>query len=417
MLAAIHCVFLLLIAFWVWRLDASQLRTIYWPALIVKCAAGIALGIIYSTYYDTSDTFIFFQQAVDRASLAQKDVAQYVNFLFSQQEGYYLGEHRTIFFIKITSILALITGNNYWITSVYFSFVSFLAAWHLSNTIARLFPDYKIAACIAFLFFPSVVFWSAGIIKESLAMAAMFFLTAVFLKFWVKERISIPSILLVGVCVITVFNLKYYYLSAFVPLTVSSLFVHRLSERFGIIGMLKQSMLWVCFLALGFLIITFLHPNFQPSRILEIVVFNNTVFMNVCTPDDVIHFYNLQPTWGSLLINAPWAVISGLFRPFVWEANTIFKFITGIENLVLLVLAILSMPYLKKIGGSPHRLLIQAVILYCTVLSIFLALSTPNFGTLARYGVGYLPFVVMLVFNHPGVTKVFSRLFAKHPVL
>ena len=411
MLAAIHSIFLLLIVIWFWKRDTTPLHKVYWPALVAKCAAGISLGIIYSTYYTPSDTFTFFQLAVDQADLARNDFGSYLNFLFSEREGYFLGEHRTIFYVKITSVLALITGNNYWVISIYFSLLSFAAAWYLTNLIARFFPEYKIAACIAFLFFPSVVFWSSGIIKESLAMAAMFFLTALFLKLWVKERISVLSILLAVICGITVFNLKYYYLAAFIPVTVSSLIAQRLSEKFGIGSSQKQILLWVCILGFGFLVITFLHPNFSPSRILAIVTFNNKVFMDVCTPDDVIHFYNLEPTWLSMLINAPWAFISGLFRPFVWEANTLFKFITGIENLVLLTLAIFALRYLKRIPRSPHRLLILAVILYCSVLSIFLALSTPNFGTLARYGVGYLPFVALLVFHQPFVTKVFSKVF------
>lgn len=334
-----------------------------------------------------------------------------MNFLFSKPEGYFLGEHRTIFFTKITSILALLTGNNYWISSVYFSLLSFFAAWYLTNTIARIFPEYKIAAGIAFLFFPSVVFWSSGVIKESLAMSAMFFLTALFLKRWVKERVSIGLGLIALVCVITVFNLKYYYLAVFIPITVSVLLARLVSEKFGLERFFSQVLIFAGLLAFGFLAVTFLHPNFTPSRLLEIIVFNNQLFMEVCAPDDVIHFYNLEPTWLSMLCNAPWAFISGIFRPFVWEANTIFKFITGVENLALLVLTIFSLRYIKHIAYSPHRLLMVACILYCMVLSILLALSTPNFGTLARYGVVYLPVVALLVFNHPWSIRIFSRFF------
>lgn len=411
MLAAVNILFLLLIIIWLWKRDTSPLHKFYWPALITKCVAGISLGIIYSTYYTQSDTFTFFQLAVDQANLARNDFGSYMGYLFTRSDGYFLGEHRTIFYTKITSMLALLTGNNYWITSIYYSLLSFFAAWYLSNMIARLFPEYKIAACIAFLFFPSVVFWSSGIIKESLAMAVMFFLTALFLKLWVKERISLTSILLAIISGIVVFNLKYYYLAAFIPITVSFLSVRLLSEKLAFDSLMKQTILGICILAFGFLMITFIHPNFSPSRMLHVIAYNNKVFMDVCTPDDVIHFYNLEPTWVSMLINAPWAFISGLFRPFVWEANTIFKFITGMENLVLMVLAIFAIPSLKRIIHAKHRLLILAVILYCAVLSIFLALSTPNFGTLARYGVGYLPYVALLVFCQPSITKAFTKLF------
>lgn len=411
MLAILNCILLLLAAFWLWRRDESVLHKFYWPALIAKCSAGLALGIIYSTYYETSDTFTFFQLAADQANLARNDLGSYLNYLFSEREGYFLGEHRTIFYIKITSLFALITGNNYWITSIYFSLLSFFAAWYLTNTIARFFPAYKIAACIAFLFFPSVVFWSSGIIKESLAMTALFFLATLFLKRWMKERISIVAVLAGIVCGIVIFNLKYYYLAACIPVTVSALTAQWLCEKVGIQNGLRQIMIFAGFLVSGFLIITLLHPNLSPTRVLEIVAYNNGVYMDVCTPDDVIHYYNLEPTWISMLINAPWALISGLFRPFVWEANTIFKFITGVENLLLLILAIVALRDSRNILHAPNRLLVLACIVYCAVLSIFLALSTPNFGTLARYGVGYLPFVVLLVCNQPWVTKLLAKVF------
>ena len=411
MLAAVNILFLILIAFWVWKRDNNALRKFYWPALIVKCLAGISLGIIYSTYYDTSDTFIFFKLATSRADLAHTDFSSYLKYLFSAQDGYFLGEHRTVFYTKITSVFAWITGNNYWITSLHYSMLSFFAAWYIANTTARIFPAYRIAACIAFLFFPSVVFWSSGIIKESLAMAALFFLVAVFLKLWVRERISVIQIVLSILCVIIVFNLKYYYLAVFLPVALASRVVHFISNRYKIEHAAKQFLIFAGVLIAGFMLVTFIHPNFSPAKLLHVIVLNNHVFMKVCAPDDVIHFYNLQPTWSSMLINSPWAFISAMFRPFIWEANTLFKFINSLENLVLLMVTAMSLRYGKNIIHSPHRILILATILYCTLLSIFLALSTPNFGTLTRYAVGFLPFVVLLVFNQPVVSKLLSRFF------
>lgn len=400
----------MLISFCVWRKDDHALRKLYWPALCAKIVAGIALGIIYSTYYTLSDTFTFFELAADKADLARSDLSAYLNFLFSKNEGYFLGEHRTVFYTKVTSVLALITGNNYWLTSAYYSLLSFFSAWYLTKTITRVLPEYKVAACIAFLFFPSVVFWSSGVIKESLTMTALFFLTAVFLKIWAREKISLVSVLLAVVGAWIIFNLKYYYLAVFIPITASSLLARWICRTRKIEKGCQEIALWICLLAGGFFLATFLHPNFSLNKLLIVIAANNKIFMDACTPDDVIHFYDLQPTWSSMLVNSPWALISGLFRPFVWEANTIFKFITGLENLVLLILAIFSLRYFRGVFTSRYRLLILSTLLYCVVLSIFLALSTPNFGTLARYGVGFLPFLVLLVSSQPWIVKPLSKL-------
>lgn len=401
---------LLLISFWIWKKDNHLLHKLYWPALVIKVLAGISLGIIYSTYYQVSDTFTFFRLATDQADVARTDFSAYLSFLFNKSEGYFLGEHRTVFYTKVTSVFALITNNNYWLTAAYYSLLSFFSAWYLTKTVARLFPDYKIAACIAFLFFPSVVFWSSGVIKESLAMTALFFLTTVFLKVWAREKVTILHILLSCIAAWVIFNLKYYYLAVFLPVTLSVLLARWICTKTKIESAYQQLLVWVFLLSGGFFLATFLHPNFSLHKLLPIIVANNKVFMDACTPDDVIHFYNLQPTWSSILINSPWALISGLFRPFVWEANTIFKFITGLENLALLLLAVISLRSLKEGLQSKQRLLIFSAIQYCVILSVFLALSTPNFGTLARYGVGFLPFVVLLVTNQSWITKPLSKL-------
>lgn len=406
----LNVVFLLFVSGWVWKKQTPEWRKLYWPAWAVKILAGIALGIIYSTYYESSDTFLFYEWSVDKAKLANTDFPAYLSFLFSSTPGYFLGEHRTILLIKITSVFAWLSHYNYWIISMYCSIISFFAAWHLTKTIARLFPSMRVAACIAFLFFPGVVFWSSGLIKESLAMTALFYVTAVFVRLWMRERISIWTIIPIVLAFWLIFNIKYYYLAVFIPTAASALIVRWLTTRIKIARFSVQLLLWMFLLICGLVLITFLHPNFAPQKLLTVIIANNTLFMEVCAPDDVIHFYNPEPTWASMLINSPWALVSGMFRPFVWEANTIFKMVTALQNLVLIVFTVLSLMQLKRLKDSPHRLLIFSVMLYVVVLSVFLALSTPNFGTLTRYNVGYLPFVVLLVMQHPFVNRLVSRI-------
>lgn len=410
LIGTLNVAFIFLLSFWVWRREDVVWRKVYWPALATKLLAGIALGIIYSSYYDTSDTFIFFDLAVEKAVLARTDFPAYLDFLVKPNEGYFLGEHRLVMFVKVMSIFSWLSYDSYWIVSLYCSVISFFSTWHLTKTIARLFPTFRVAACIAFLFFPSVVFWSSGLIKESLAMAGLFYLTALFVRLWMGDRISVwatvPAILAFWV----VFSLKYYYLAAFIPVTASALLVRFIAARTMLKSVVAQIGVWMVLLICGIGLITLIHPNFSPAKLLTVIVSNNEFFMRVCAPDDVIHFYNLNPTWASMVINSPWAFFSGVFRPFVWEANTIFKMITALMNLVLLILTCMSLPALVRIKNSPHRLLIFSAVLYIVLLSIFLALSTPNFGTLTRYNVGYLPFVVLLVMQHQIVNKILPRI-------
>jgi hypothetical protein len=81
-----------------------------------------------------------------------------------------------------------------------------------------------------------------------------------------------------------------------------------------------------------------LHPNFYLSRFLDVLVTNHNDFVKISRPDAIIHYYQLTASWLSIFINAPWALCSGLFRPFIIEANGLIPTLASLENLVLLVL-------------------------------------------------------------------------------
>ena len=409
LVALLNLALVLSIIWWVWFKDNSVIRKFYWPALLIKLLAGIALGVIYSTYYPNSDTFHFFNSAVQVSEQAHTDFTGYLNFLISHSEGYFLGEARTMFFIKVTSVVALLSARNYWIASLYFSLISFLSSWWLTTRIAHYFKEYERAAVIAFLFFPSCVFWSSGIVKESLAMAGLFCIAAVFLRFWVENKISVIGIAMVTLSIWVVWNLKYYYIGLFFPVIVTAWLVKKITTLWKVENFSVEILLWFGLLLAGLLAVSLTHPNFFLSRVLEVIVSNNASFLAASSPGDVIHYHKLDASWFSLLMNAPWALFSGLFRPMIWEVDSILQTIASVENLILLVLTIWAIPSLRNLKNSPHRIVILSILAYSIILCVFLALSTPNFGTLIRYRVGFLSFFVLLIVNRPFFTKPLSK--------
>jgi hypothetical protein len=145
------------------------------------------------------------------------------------------------------------------------------------------------------------------------------------------------------------------------------------------------------------IMVSIIHSNFHPQNFLGVIVQNYDVFRRVSQPGDAIVFPGLVPTVSSVLLYAPWAWISGLFRPFPWEAGNVFQALMATENIVLLLAMLTALPAVRHIARSPYRLLLLALIVYTGMLCVFITLSTPNFGTLCRYRVGYVPFFVFLV--------------------
>ncbi len=414
--AFFHLALLATLAYWVWRQESSSLKIYYWPALIVKVLAGITLGLLYTYYYSVGDTFQYFYDGTRLATLAQDDVRTYFTFLWSGDESFgvwtslELTVPRALFLVKIVSVLCFITLNNYWIISLYFSLASFYGAWLLVRQIVALSPSSKQAAVVAFLFFPSVVFWSSGLIKESLAMASLFFICSLFINAWQKKNLKLIEWTFMLVSFWILWNLKYYYLAVFLPTAMTGLVLH-----FFVFPFLKTKkiivrlMVWSIVFTMLLIVVSFIHPNFYPRQFLEVIVSNNQTFVQQSDPHDVIQYYNLQPTALSILINSPWALFSGLFRPFVWEAKTIFQFLVAAENAIVFLLTISALLRWKEWLQSPLRLLVFSIVVYATILCVFLALSTPNFGTLVRFKVGFLPFLLLVILiDNPIAFRVFS---------
>ncbi|HQQ96152.1 MAG TPA: hypothetical protein PLX35_02770 [Cyclobacteriaceae bacterium] len=387
-------------------------RSLFIAGLTVKCLAGVTLGLTYMYYYDgMGDTLQYWNESSAIAA-RMTSPAQTLDILWSELPDSTLmssgvhGVPRSFFFSKVAAIISWFTGGNYWMMAVVFSFISFLAAWKLFLQL----QTYRIPAAVALFFFPSVVFWSSGLIKESLGLASIYVLVSLFLTWYRRGHVVGYNYILGVVAVWVGWNLKYYWLGILAPVllaTISVVYIKRLwpswkSFEVGLAGVLLATFL---------LISTGLHPNFYPERIAAVIVESNAAFVSLSEPAGIIHFDNLQPQVGSLLWNAPWALFSCLFRPWIGEARQLVSMLAALENTVVLVLLLLACRSIRSAWHSPDRLLTGAVITYTILLAVFLALSSPNLGTLSRYKVGFLPFLVMLLLEAtPEVRRWLGRL-------
>jgi hypothetical protein len=401
LLFGIHLGIIFFLAFLFWRQQDDQLRPYFWPALLLKLAAGVALGLIYTYHYLAGDTFGFFEDACKLTELFWNTPGTYFRILIAADESEQMSglllntQSRSLFLVRIVSLVALITRNNYWVTSLYFSLISFFAGFLLFKKLSSAFPATKLAAAIAFLFFPSVVFWSSGIIKESLALAGLFILVHVYLTLLTSMKLSWWEYLLTPIAAIVVWNLKYYWMAVFMAVSSTTLLIHFITQR----TMLKPSikiLIWVGTLLVLCSCITLIHPNFYFENFLQVLTENYNQFVRISSADNVVH-YQLEPSWQSILYNSPLAMVSGFFRPFIWEAHNMLQLASGIENLFVLILFFVLLVKWRSISESPQRLLIFSSAMYIIILCVFLALSTPNFGTLARYKIGFQPFLVFML--------------------
>jgi len=238
-------------------------------------------------------------------------------------------------------------------------------------------------------------------------MAALFFLSSILLKAWEKESFHVVEWLLAILSLWLLWNLKYYYVGVFLPVALTTLVVRFFLSRVELKSLVLKILLWCVVFFIPLILVSLLHPNFYPDRFLEVVVSSYYEFHVISNPEDVIHYNSLQATPLSVFQNIPWALFSGLFRPFLTEVHNSLQFFIAIENLGLLVFFLFAIRGVKKLKDTGYRMILFSIIVYVLLLCIFLALSTPNFGTLSRYRVGFLPFFVFLItVSNPLISKL-----------
>ena len=99
----------------------------------------------------------------------------------------------------------------------------------------------------------------------------------------------------------------------------------------------------------------------------------------------------LEPNFWSVLKASPSALVNALFRPFPWNVRSPFMLLSGIENLIILLLMVLAI-FRFQSGVLLNPIFCVAISFAPTIL-ILTGLVTPVVGAIVRYKVPALPFL------------------------
>lgn len=397
-----------LLVWYVYQKIRPSSSNLFAIALLVRVAAAIVLGVLYRSYYSAGDTWNFFNDAVRVSNFARHDFFTFLHFIWDEDAVLQLASQlgsadRSLLLVKILTPFVILTGANYWLVAVWFGLISFVAAWWLFATIEKYFANQVFAAGISILFFPSVVFWSSGLIKENLGLAGLYMVLATVIRWFKGNKPRVFEWAVAAISFYVAWRLKYYWTALFAAVLVTTIGAFWITQKTKV----RYAITWILIFITLTLLTTLLHPNFYLGRILGVIVENNQQFIALSAIGESIQYTDLQASWQSMVLNAPNALFSGLFRPFLWEAGGITAIAAALENTVLLILVLTGLTSFKRYDVKASI----PLLVYSLVLCVFLALSSPNFGTLSRYRVGFLPFFVFLVTaHHPWLLKLQRRL-------
>ncbi|SFH25319.1 hypothetical protein [Pontibacter chinhatensis] len=412
------------LVWWLYRQAWTQkLRPYFWLALGLKLLLALTFAIFRYSYANSSDTHVYHAASLQLMEYAGQHPSAYLRLLFFNQfesEAFraslpfsrFPDFTNSFYFVKLLSVLNLLTAGAYYLNNLYLSLFSFWGSLYLVSVLTRVLPKYKSAAVAAFLFFPSVVFWSTGVMKEPVMFGSMCWVVGAALQLAQGQKLSIWTWLLLPLQVYVFIKIKLFYAGLLLPLLLAYVLVQRLKVYVKPLQSPRVQLLLLLALAgVVVLVVMWQRSVFNPDFILWNLERNYSTLLSRSQHRPHINLHDLEPTLLSMLLHYPEAALSSIYRPFLGESWRLLYLLSGLENLLLLLLTALAVASAFRNGASRRVALLHVLLLvFILCMAGVTGLSTPNFGTLSRYRIVYLPFLVYLLLQNVYAQRLLQRL-------
>ncbi|QNH60946.1 hypothetical protein [Hymenobacter sediminicola] len=407
----------LLLLLWHWlRLRLAEPLVGRWllPLLTLKM-----LACAVATYFIGGDPLYYFSWSRSVNQQLWADPAAWLHTLGSN-EFHFAGRHlvfhgfsNTMFFIKLLSGLQLAGNGSALLMGLYCSLFCFVACWELVRVVVQIWPATPAGAVlVGFLMWPSVVYWTSGITKESLLVGSGAAVVALVLGWLYGSRPVRPrAVVLALVLAVLHFQMRFFFAGLLLA-ALSGLGLIRVVER--LLGGPRRGvavLLMAGWLLGGAWMLGEISPVFSLNKFTSRLLINYHTLQQNSGSRPHLDYPNLRPTGESLLQHAPQAIGATLSRPWPWEGSGPLYAAAGLENLLLLALLLwAAVETARGRAGFLPFAAVVALLVYCLLLAALLGLSTPNLGTLNRYRVALLPYLLWLGLQHVEAARWLRRI-------
>ncbi len=397
-------------------------RKYFFPALVLKMTAAILLGFLYQFYYNGGDTFLYHTNgsAIIYEALLEEPL-EGLKLLFSNGDWAllkykyvsrirYFGDPSSYVVVQIAAIFDLFTFATYSATALLFAVMSFSGSWCLYQFFLKKSNANPFLLALSVLFIPSVIFWSSGILKDSLTLAAVGWFMYALNKAVIEKRNIGSNWVLLVLSLYLLYMVKVYILLCLVPSLLLYLFMSYLKQIKPIVlrNILTPVMIVLAAFS-GYLAVRNIVEEESKYSLQNIAQTAKITAYDIAywTGKDAGSTYTLgelDGTFESMLRLAPEAVNVALFRPYLWEVKNVFMLLSAIESLLMFVLTlfILVRSRLWKLRVIYKNPLLMFCLIFSIVFAFGVGISTFNFGTLSRYRIPLLPFyltAIVLLFD------------------
>ncbi len=410
--AVLYTFYLLLFLWFIFKWKFFETETIsrkhFAFFFLLKVAAGICLTLIYTFYYTDPTKADIYRYFNDSKIISQvlfqnarcwlkimsgfgaydKDAFSYL--VHTQYFSHTSADAATdnTFIIRLNVLLNYLSLSNIFINTLFFNFFCFIGLTGLFKSLLKYFRTTPHLLCIPIYLLPSVVFWSSGLLKESLLFTCLglgIYLLTSFNKI-LPRIVSLAFILLllfikpvVFLCLITAGGI-YLTLQLFLIEETS------FSKR-------RTGAVVICFWLIAVYVLAF-----KSSSLCEKIIDKRNEFTSLALQENtgsLIDTQILSSNCSSLISVLPSAFVNSILRPFIWEKNNAFKFLFAFEDFAFLVLLLyLLIRYFKL--PEKEKLLPAVFFLTFSLLNyLIIGLTVPVTGAIVHYRVIASPFLLL----------------------
>ena len=337
----------------------------YLYGVFAKIFGGIAFAFVYSFYYNYhGDTFVYYRDIQLLTSYLSTEPWAVIQILFQEvntfnpdtyhitsQINFFRGAD-TFMVIRICTIINFIGFNTYLGSTVILSYLSFLGVWKLFVLFQSYYPMLRYKLAISILYFPSVIFWGSGLLKDSIVIGCIGFILYYLNELILKGKISFVSWFILLMSIYVTSQAKAYVLISLLPAT--ALWIVPSLQK-GIknkaIQVFVAPVLVIASFALAVVMINYFSSIFErfslDNALSTAKVYQDWHYMGgdfeISGRGSSYTLGDYDATLVGIISMIPIGINATLFRPYLWEVKNFVMFMAAIESLFVLSLTVIVM--------------------------------------------------------------------------
>lgn len=386
----------------------------FWIKAIV-----VLVFTLFNWKISKGDSFVLYQtEGKHLYDLMLKDFS-YLKILFLQgkefdesllsdpwNKGYLLVE-ANFMVTKFVAVISFFSLGKYLITNLVFSLLAFTGAWKLFLFFYQQYPHLHRKFAIAILYLPTFVFWSSGILKDSICVAAIGWMTYSLYQIFIGRTELIKSVVLLFVFGYFLWIIKPYILISYVPFFILYLILKNVSflNNKAVKLVLAPALIIGCVVAFSQILNNLKDEmgQYAVGSLTKNVKSMNAAYENQQSDGSSMFTYGTEfdGSVSGLIKMGPVFIGTTFFRPFIWESRKLSTLLSSLEGMALLIFTLIVF-FKSGIKTVFQTLTKNPLALYCflfaMIFALFVGATTLNFGSLCRYKIPCMPFFLISLF-------------------